>query len=80
MTEENNPSNADELDDLLSQFSMLDYREKPVIVPKPKTLEEVITEFPMLDYDYGTARYYSHKYPMLPDKLYQILEDNFNAK
>jgi hypothetical protein len=82
MNEDNNPvpSNTDELEDLFSQFSMLDYREKPVITPKPKTLEEIKKEFPMLDYDYGTASYYAHKFPFLPDELYQILEDEYNGK
>jgi hypothetical protein len=76
MNEDNNlpqPSNTEQLDDLLTQFSILDFRENPM-----KTYEDIKAEFPCINYDYGTATYYAHKYPYMPDNLYSILEDLFN--
>jgi hypothetical protein len=70
------------LEKLLTMFPMLNFTEEKPEKPmknKPKTLEEVLEEFPCLNYDYGTASYYAHKYPYLPDEAYEVLEEVFNA-
>ena len=72
MNQENN-----DIDELLRLFPVLDFTEKEPVKKKVLlTLEEVLEEFPVLDFDYGTVAYYSRKYPLLPDELYEVLAEN----
>jgi hypothetical protein len=73
MSEDNKIEEA--LEEVLSAFPLLDFREP--LPPKKKTLEDIKREFPVLNYDYGSAVYFSRKYPMLPDEVYTIMAENF---
>lgn len=67
------------IDDVLARFSMLDFTDETP-VKKEKTVEEVLEEFPVLNYDYGSAVYFSRKFPLLPDEAFEVLEENFLMK
>lgn len=73
MSEEN-----DAIEELLCLFPVLDFREKEPVKKKILlTLEDVLEEFPELDYDYGSVAYFARKHPLLPDELHQVLADQF---
>jgi hypothetical protein len=56
------------------KFPSLDY--KPKETPVIKTVDDVKKEFPAIDYDYGTERYYRRMFKGLPEHAYKLLEEN----
>jgi hypothetical protein len=82
MTQENN-----DVEELLAMFPCLNFTEKEPVLAKRRarlakkkvllTLEDVLEEFPELNFDYGTVAYFARKYPLLPDEMHQVFAENF---